>query len=275
MDRRQFLALSLLTAAGCKKKPESSGQSSRQTTNSILRNTSRIQDLQKKADICDRLAEEYDSIALRADSTFANSARQTARSLRTLSNQFTGKDGSLGFMYTPTLGIEAGLADPITHVVPDIFSVERFQGLDQALRSYGFEESANLWQEDRSQLIWRKKLDSIESAYLITSGNYQGFFVRENGDLIVPGLQFYRNSPDASRYTQIRNHFRNEMPKATSLLESKDYQAAAKIFLTLVEEDKMPDKVLFACYHNAGFAFYHMSAQPNPNGSLTVYPDKV
>jgi len=243
-----------------------------------------IIELKQKADICSKLANEFTGICKQMKSKFgssylyAHAAAKTAEALNAHKNFFLGTEGSAARAYSITLGIEAELADPKTRRVPPVFSLERFQGLESAISSYGVVESANIWLPENTQLIWKQKLSAIPpDLKLISSGNYRGFLVGDNGDLVIPGLQFYRevlagNAPD---FSEIKNHFRTILPMANEDLRNKRYPQATYMLVDLLEFDRMPPQISYVCYNNAGYCLIEMGIKDKGHGRITIYPDRL
>lgn len=150
------------------------------------------------------------------------------------------------------------------------FSPDYWQNLRQGLHNYGFHEVGD-YREGMFFQIGAKQyfLDRFPSddVWLITKGVYRGFYVRGNGDLVVPGVGFYKGvlegKIDPRKAQTTESYYKTQISLGEYWIESGRYEKAIEVLGNVLRNLKLPEMAKAIVHNNMGIAYVQISDPSN------------
>ncbi len=179
---------------------------------------------------------------------FANSIDRTLKGLEKWKANIVD---SRGLFIPPDLYAKSGVAK-----FGDIFSSDKYWDmLKKGMEGYGMLISGRITTAD-IDLLAKKFYDSKKSfpsdAFLVTGGQYKGFFVTIGGNLVVPGVSFYRDASEnkTASFKTTPFYFQSKYADAREHVRQGDYDKAEKELGEIIRQNLVPRDILSNVYEN-------------------------
>lgn len=157
-------------------------------------------------------------------------------------------------------------------------SVRYWDDLKDALKTYGYLESGRLRALKNVNLIAKQVFkDSFPpDVFLIADGSFKGFFVKGNGDLLVPGAKLYRDVLETrvrvESWATTPWYYKSQYDLAMSYLEREQYSEGIEALNALLKHLMAPTEIRAEVLYNLGVAHEHKGSRPS---ALSYYDASI